>query len=246
MEVHKPKIVANWRELLKEFGIIVLGVLTALLAEQAVQSIQWHNKVDAAIDDMNNELSAGDGPQAYQRLAIHDCVADQLNAIQASLEQGDRAEARNRIAKMWVPSRTWDSLAREAATASDISAHMPHERMLQYRIAYEMVPDMQRLAEKELVDLGNLRALPSTGGPLSADEKLAELGAVQALMVDNDTFARESRFMLIRLRLMQMKLDRNFVRADVQEAREHWGGCVTGPDLPAFSPGQPISPTIVE
>jgi len=35
--------------------------------------------------------------------------------------------------------------------------------MLQYRIAYEMVPDIQRLAEKELVDLGHLRALPASG-----------------------------------------------------------------------------------
>jgi len=40
---------------------------------------------------------------------------------------------------------------------------MPHQRMLQYRIAYEMVPDIQRLAEKESVDLGHLRALPASG-----------------------------------------------------------------------------------
>lgn len=58
MDVHKPKLVHNWREFLKEYAIIVVGVLTALFAEQAVQSIEWHHKVDAAIADMNNELRA--------------------------------------------------------------------------------------------------------------------------------------------------------------------------------------------
>lgn len=246
MDVHKPKLVHNWREFLKEYAIIVVGVLTALFAEQAVQSIEWHQKVDAAIADMNNELSSGDGPQAYQRLAMHECVATQLNALQASLENGDRLRSRHLIDSLWVPNRTWDSLAREAATASDVAAHMPHLRMLEYRIAYEMVPAMQRLAEKELVDLGHLRALPSTGGPLATQEKLSELDAIQALRIDNDTFARESRFLLMRLRLMHLGLDRNFVQPDVREVRAHYRGCATGPNLPPFTPGQPLPSTVLE
>lgn len=245
MEVHKPKLVANWRELLKEWGIIVLGVLTALLAEQAVQSIDWRHKVQAAIADMNNELSSGDGPQAYQRLAIHDCVATQLTAIQAAVEEGDRSRSRHLIEALWMPNRTWDSLAREAATASDVAAHMPHQRMLEYRIAYEMVPPMQQLAEKELGDLGHLRALPSKGGPLATDEKLPALDAIQALIIDNETFARESRFLLIRMRVMHLGLDRNFVDSNIREARAHYGGCVTAPYLPPFTPGQPLPQTIL-
>jgi hypothetical protein len=242
MEVHKPKLVANWRDLLKEWGIIVLGVLTALFAEQAVQSIDWRHKVDAALADMNNELSSGDGPQAYQRLAIHDCVATKLSAIQAAIDKGDRSRSHGLIEGLWVPNRTWDSLAREAANASDVAGHMPHLRMLQYRIAYETVSPLQQLAQKELVDLGHLRALPSTGGPLATDEKLAELDAIQALKIDNDTFARESRFLLLRMRLMHLGLDRNFVHSDIREARAHYGACLTGPGLPPDRTG----PTILD
>ena len=65
MEIHRPHLTHNWREFLKEYGIIVLGVLTALLAEQAVQSFEWRHKVEAAIADMDNELSIGDGPQVF-------------------------------------------------------------------------------------------------------------------------------------------------------------------------------------
>ena len=37
MDVHKPKPIRNWREFLKEYAIIVIGVLTALAAEQAAE-----------------------------------------------------------------------------------------------------------------------------------------------------------------------------------------------------------------
>ena len=33
MDIHKPKPVHNWRELLTEIGTIVIGVLIALAAE---------------------------------------------------------------------------------------------------------------------------------------------------------------------------------------------------------------------
>ena len=106
MEVHKPKQIQNWRELLKEWGIIVLGVFTALFAEQAVQSIDWNHKVEAAVADMDNELGSGDGPQAYARLAIHDCVAARLNSLRSAIEHGDRGQSISLIDTIWLPERT--------------------------------------------------------------------------------------------------------------------------------------------
>jgi hypothetical protein len=38
MHVHLPKALHGWRELAKEVGIIVLGVLIALTFEQIVQN----------------------------------------------------------------------------------------------------------------------------------------------------------------------------------------------------------------
>ena len=174
MDVRKPKLITNWRELLKEYAIIVLGVLTALFAEQAVQSIEWHQKVDAAIADMDNELSAGDGPQAYARMAMHDCVS----VATRRLPRGRRtrrscAEAATLSTASGCRGGPTILLAREAATASDVASHMPHDRMLQYRIAYEVVPDMQRLADKELAELGHLAGPSATGGPIETSEKLA-------------------------------------------------------------------------
>jgi hypothetical protein len=236
MEVHKPKLLHNWPDLLKEWGIIVLGVLTALFAEQAVQSFEWHQKVDAAIADMDNELTRGNGPQAYARLAMHDCVASQLGDLRGAIERGDRAQSQRLIEAFWLPKRTWDSLARESATASDIASHMPHDRMLQYRIAYEVVPDLQRLADKELGDLGNLRALPETGGAIQTSEKIAALQAIESLKLDNDATSRESTFLLSHMQLMHLALDRDFVGRNMQEPRQQLGNCLKLPDVKSATP----------
>lgn len=236
MEVHKPKLVANWREFLKEYAIIVIGVLTALIAEQAVQSIAWDHKVDAAVADMDNELGSGDGPQAYARLAMHDCVSARLTALRSAVERGDRSRSIALIDTIWLPGRTYDYLAREAATASDVESHMPHQRMLQYRITYEVMPEMDHLSDRELVDLARLRALPATGGPLETSEKLAATGAIEALRADNDEISREARFLLRHMRLNNLKLDTAFVIQNVKEARRYYPGCLAhAPDVGALS-----------
>ena len=43
MDIHKPKPWHGWREFLKEYVIIVVGVLTALAAEQAVEWLHWRH-----------------------------------------------------------------------------------------------------------------------------------------------------------------------------------------------------------
>jgi hypothetical protein len=83
MHVDLPKPLHGWRAFVGEVGVIVLGVLIALGAQQLVESLNWREKVDAAVSDMNNELGSGDGPEAYERLAIHDCVATHLNGLRA-------------------------------------------------------------------------------------------------------------------------------------------------------------------
>src|SRR5215831_9453315 len=103
MDGHKAGAVAIWREFLKEYAIIVIGVLTALLAEQAVQSFAWRQKVNAAIDDMRQELGVANGPQAYARLAMHACFASRLESVRRAVEQGNRAESRKLIDTVWLP-----------------------------------------------------------------------------------------------------------------------------------------------
>jgi hypothetical protein len=229
MKVHKPKLFSDWRDFGREYAIVVLGVLTALLAQQAAASLEWRRKVDAAIVDMENELSGGDGVQAYVRMAIHDCVVQRLDRVRQAVEAGDRAQARKWIDATWLPNNTYDALARESATASDVASHMPQDTMLNYRIAYAVVPQLDRLADRELTELAALRAMPATGGTLEPPERLAALTAVEALRMDNDTMNRDADFMLMRIGAIPVGLDRRRFLRQLGDARVQYPQCITSP-----------------
>src|SRR5512142_2184012 len=81
MHIHLPKPLHGWREFAGEVGIIVIGVLIALGAEQMVESWQWREKVGRAEAAMRLELAQDDGPQAYGRLAIGTCLDQQIARI---------------------------------------------------------------------------------------------------------------------------------------------------------------------
>ena len=57
MDVHKPKPVRSWRELLTEIGIIVLSVCIARAAEQAVEWVHWRSQVTDARTVIATELA---------------------------------------------------------------------------------------------------------------------------------------------------------------------------------------------
>ena len=57
MHVHLPKPLHGWRAFSGEVGIIVVGVLVALAAEQAVEDWRWHEKVAAATKSIDFELN---------------------------------------------------------------------------------------------------------------------------------------------------------------------------------------------
>jgi hypothetical protein len=218
MRRDKPRLFSDWREFLREFIIIVLGVLTALIAQQWVQSLDWRNKVRAAVSDMDQELSNGNGPQAYVRLAIHQCLSDRLRALRNTINSGDRSASRRQIDAIDLPLRNYNSHARQAANSSDIAAQIPADTMYEYRIVYALVPELDDVHREELDDLAELRSLPASGGSLSQDEKRFALAAVENLILDNDRMKRASAFTLRHMRdlgigVNRPQLERNF--ADV-------------------------------
>ena len=52
MHFHLPKPMHGWREFAGEVGIIVVGVLIALSAEQVVEQAHWHHATQQATDGM--------------------------------------------------------------------------------------------------------------------------------------------------------------------------------------------------
>src|SRR3954470_10128945 len=149
MEIHKPKPVHNWREFLKEYAIIVIGVLTALAAEQAAEAVHWHYRVRDALEAIRLEVRDDNGPQAYTRAAAMVCLDKQLNAIQAAVEADrSRAEIAALIARYAPPSRTWDSNAWDSMLASGAVAHVPPDKMIEWGQMYAGIPLARELTAR--------------------------------------------------------------------------------------------------
>src|SRR5712675_2390978 len=85
MDIHKPKLVHNWRDFLKEVGIIVLGVSIALAAEQGVEWWHWRGEVSVARKELQTEIAGLD--RAYVRhIALAPCVYKQMREATAILD----------------------------------------------------------------------------------------------------------------------------------------------------------------
>src|ERR1700760_641614 len=87
MDIHKPKPIRNWREFLKEYAIIVIGVLTALAAEQAVEWVHWRAQVTEAREVVATEL-ASNLVVAVTRLRSGSCTERRLDELALILDAG--------------------------------------------------------------------------------------------------------------------------------------------------------------
>jgi hypothetical protein len=86
MEIHKPKPWHGLREFLKEYVIIVVGVLTALAAEAGVEKVHWWNEVRAAKAALAGEIAQNSRVFAY-RVAAGPCIARRLDELEDVVER---------------------------------------------------------------------------------------------------------------------------------------------------------------
>jgi hypothetical protein len=190
VDIHKPKPVHNWRELLSEVGVIVIGVLIALTAEQLVESWHMRHKIAEVEEVMTLELRDDDLPQAYVRAAIGYCLRDELRGIRGLLdhERIDRAQLTRMIDGYRPPIRTWDTEGWQSASDSDVATHLGAERRNRWSSAYNIMPRLQELNWAEDAILGDLSGVRHVGAPISEDEadrithQVARLQALNATM----------------------------------------------------------------
>jgi hypothetical protein len=86
VDIHKPKPWHGVREFLKEYVIIVIGVLTALGAEQGVEWLHWRHLAQRAEAD----LAAGMQPNlinAVMNLAMEPCGEARIVKLAAALQK---------------------------------------------------------------------------------------------------------------------------------------------------------------
>jgi hypothetical protein len=232
VEIHKPKPVHNWRELLSEIGIIVVGVIVALAAEQLVESMHWQNKIQDARRAMMLELRDDDGPQAYIRLAVGPCLDKQLDAIKtAIIAKASRGEIERLIVGVKQGNVTWDAVAWNTLQTSDVASHMTPEEVRNWSVPYLRIPELDSVNLRENQDVVALQPSGLTSKILTDSEADAMLAAIKRLRDSHQLMALHSRSLLSGMLEDGVLLTPDQKRHMLRDFRRIFGDCVVEPRI---------------
>jgi hypothetical protein len=125
MDVHKPKPVRSWRELLTEVGIIVLSVCIALAAEQAVEWVHWRNEVETARNILRPEIAANDVIFA-RRIAFRPCMDRQIAEAEAIIGDLEAKRPPGKFTALHTGiEQLYDDSQWQSERASQVLTHFP-------------------------------------------------------------------------------------------------------------------------
>jgi hypothetical protein len=149
MHLHLPRPLHGWREFVGEVGIIVLGVLIALGAEQVLEAIHWRREADAARAALQVE-AADNVSAAAQRLQQQPCITRRLGELAAMLQ--DHAAGRpirihgsvGRPVTYYGSTDAWD-----VEVASEALSHMSLNEKLALSTAFSNYENMNAVLRLE-------------------------------------------------------------------------------------------------
>jgi hypothetical protein len=174
MHFHLPKPLQGWREFAGEVGIIVIGVLIALGAEQVVETIHWRSQAHETEQTLRAEIQDSLNSVA-QRRTLDGCLRRQLIALRDAaigrgpLPQGTAPGDGSRVIPdaYATPWRAWAQGSWQSAIASGVLNHVPPNRLSAYSQAYKAIEDLDGIVRQERLTKGSLAPL-ALGPPAAA------------------------------------------------------------------------------
>lgn len=128
MHFHLPKPIHGWREFIGEIAIVVIGVLIAIGAEEAVQTRHWKHLVDETQESLNAQLLDSKF-SSLMRIKYSECFERQLDALDKLIDLPNFPSDQYHTTGLF---NTWDTSAWDAAIASGAVAHMRPELRQSY------------------------------------------------------------------------------------------------------------------
>jgi hypothetical protein len=142
MDIHKPKPWHSFREFLKEYVIIVVGVLTALAGEAVVEWTNRAEEVREARASIHNEIAVNAAIAAYG-IDEENCLTPRLRAYDAWARNGGPRPPEHSMLTIPLRWSTWDTVKTGAVT------HMPLKERLALADFYGWVTNYQGALERE-------------------------------------------------------------------------------------------------
>jgi hypothetical protein len=159
MHVHFPKPLHGWRAYVGEVGIIVLGVLIALGAEQLVGQVHQRQEAAQADDIIRGELAFNLG-RLQSRSQIRSCVDARISQIERLLDAADSQP--NLPHPLWIGRPQYWTLQSSRWDAESQAGHaalINRAELARYGFIYALMRDTESEMLLEQTDWAKLRML---------------------------------------------------------------------------------------
>jgi hypothetical protein len=240
MHIHLPKPLHGWREFLGEVGIIVIGVLIALGAEQLVEDLHWRNEVQ----EMDRRIQAEvveNLTNAEERFAIEMCLRPRLGELRDSLLldraiwPGSRASFADDIYKSGfpsvyrTPSRPWIEASWHTALNGEALGHFNPDRVQLLAPIFDDIDQLRGMQAEEVrasEELGDL----AFAGPISAAERRSDLKIVAKLDAIDARLLYLAKVLRDDAQKAGITPNSQGVRLALEQQRAYRGSCVKLPE----------------
>ena len=162
MPIKLPRPLNGWRVFAGEVGVIVLGVLIALAAQQAVETLRWREEVRLTEDALTIEI-ADSVLHASERQIVNRCLGDRLADLIAKVSSnkgpwnGDPMPVGKSVTAVTIvsafsyrtPNRPWSDNVWEAAQNGGVFNHMRRERVAAFSKVYARMEGLRKVNESE-------------------------------------------------------------------------------------------------
>ena len=184
----------GWRAFAGEVGIIVIGVLIALAAQQAVETWRWQQDVERTQEDLDDEILYNVALGA-ERIAVDRCLKQRLHLLGAAVA---------RTSGQWIPlppvspgllkptlplvyrapNRIYTTDVWEQAKANGVVSHMAPVDVQTYSAAYAQIANLR---EHNAEEQSLVPALSFLGfaGPLDPSSRERALTIIASLDMHN-------------------------------------------------------------
>lgn len=160
MHFHLPKPLHGWREFIGEVGIIVLGVLIALGAEQVVEAVHQRGQARDADSAVRSELEHNMA-LLRSRAAVKMCVDHRIAELQEVIDSAELAGGKIKTPSWIGRPQFWTmQMARWQATSqAGRAALLPPDTLALYGSMYSYMANVNAEMAVEQDDWAKLRSL---------------------------------------------------------------------------------------
>ncbi len=176
MDIHKPKPWHGWRELLKEIGTIVIGVLIALGAEQGVEWLHRHDDLSRTRQALKRELAKDAMGAAFS--SREDACYLAVLAKYAAWARGGPQPPRPNLGLPPLYSNVWETVKTGAVPNMDLDERLAFARFYNNVEGFNELRVAERDGARELEGYAYQERLT----PADAGAVLRGVGRLQNLL----------------------------------------------------------------